>query len=119
MAKVDTDYFDPNKHKKPPARPAADVEPPVRETEDIEEPRRRPERPRRNPSKNARVNMRHSKLPDISRLLIMAAWMRDSPPPEIARARAFRTRLRDEVETLRVRLSESDLGPDDVRWEAP
>lgn len=113
MAKFDTDYFDPSKHSKPEAQPPPKGDPSRRHTEEFRDPPREPERPRRRPGNAAQVNMRHSKLPDISRLLIMAAWMRDSPPPDLERAKAFRSRLRNEIDTLRHRLSDSDLGPHD------
>lgn len=112
MARVDTEHFDPSKPPRTGETNSSGPEP-RRATEVFDVPVGKTGTPRRRRSNGPAIGLRHSRLPELSKLLIMAAWMRDSPPPDREVAHAFRNRLRDDVDQLRDKLSRTELGPDD------
>lgn len=117
MARSRTEHFDPSKPPKQTEHytPESDVGPPPSgspQSEPSDSRQNGDDRPRRRRARGVGV-LRQSRLPEVGRLLIMAAWMRDSPPPDAERATAFRERLCRDIDQLRDKLSESELGPDD------
>lgn len=113
MARSDTEHFDTSKLPRRTEHFTAERRAPPPGPDDGRRERDEPPRRRRPRGVGA---LRQNRLPEVGRLLIMAAWMRDSQAPEPERAIAFRSRLRREIDQLRDRLSVTDSGGKMVRY---
>lgn len=107
MARVETEAFN---AQSPPGGPQ---EPRPNPQENPEQPRSSPRAQRRGQHPGAHA--RSTQLPDISRLLIVAAWMRSNLETTTNdEADAFRRRLKGDLQQLQDRLSNSEVNQQDA-----